>query len=308
MPTLRAFAQRHELRLRYGRGSEQVLCSTFQVKHSWMMRFFDVTASGDVLQKSVSRQTRDAIGIARRSARPTLHIVPVTVQHSQGSKEQLRAQNASELGRLQRQASSPTARFAGGRRALQISVERPAALLEAALLAQLEGRVGHVVLRALGRAPNWGSAGTKCARSRVLRIDVVGQGFQLVHFNIHNHGLNTMQIDEICAEIDAARVRAAADPLHFLVIVQGDLNFGPDEALLLRSEQPVPRHVFESPLFRQRIEGMFKDGAGAETLCSAAVYQEHFKDMLKEDVHVQYGVKIFLSPVGWWRPRLPQLA
>jgi len=54
-----------ELRLRYGRGSEQVLCSTFQVKHSWMMRFFDVTASGDVLQKSVSRQTRDAIGIAR---------------------------------------------------------------------------------------------------------------------------------------------------------------------------------------------------------------------------------------------------
>eukprot|EP00959_Pyramimonas_sp_CCMP1952_P366220 7670043-Pyramimonas_sp.AAC.1 len=47
-----------------------------------------------------------------------------------------------------------------------------------------------------------------------------------------------MQIDEICAEIDAARVRAAADPLHFLVIVQGDLNFGPDEALLL--QRPVP--------------------------------------------------------------------
>ncbi|CAK0840618.1 unnamed protein product [Prorocentrum cordatum] len=223
-------------------------------------------------------------------------------------------------------------------------------------------------------------------QGRVLRVDVVGQGFQLVHFNIHNHGLNAMQIDEICAEIDAARVRAAADPLHFLVIVQGDLNFGPDEALLLqrtlglfleissespthytkdtnsvscldrffcsvpgwmmcqmcaesstigepeelsrslisdhaalltvlrqrharpRSEQPVPRHIFESPLFRQRIEGMFKDGAGAETVCSAAVYQEHFKDMLKEDVREQYGVKIFLSPVGWWRPRLPQLA
>eukprot|EP00959_Pyramimonas_sp_CCMP1952_P367334 7693826-Pyramimonas_sp.AAC.1 len=27
---------------------------------------------------------------------------------------------------------------------------------------------------------------------------------------------------------------------------------------------------------------MFKDGAGAEALCSAAVNQEHFKDMLKE--------------------------
>lgn len=54
-----------ELRLRYGRCAEQVICGTFKVKKSWLLRFFDITASGDVLQKSVSRQTRDAVGIAR---------------------------------------------------------------------------------------------------------------------------------------------------------------------------------------------------------------------------------------------------
>lgn len=54
-----------ELRLRYGRCSEAVICSTFRVKKSWLLRFFDVTASGDVLQKSVSRQTSDAVGVAR---------------------------------------------------------------------------------------------------------------------------------------------------------------------------------------------------------------------------------------------------
>eukprot|EP00959_Pyramimonas_sp_CCMP1952_P239284 5000494-Pyramimonas_sp.AAC.1 len=47
------------------------------------------------------------------------------------------------------------------------------------------------------------------------------------------------QVDEICAEIDAARGRAAADPLHYLAIVQGDLNFGPEEALLFYRPEPA---------------------------------------------------------------------
>ena len=77
------------------------------------------------------------------------------------------------------------------------------------------------------------SVSTPAVQGRVLRVDICGPGAQLVHFNIHNHGLTAKQVDDICAEIDAARAHAAADPLHCMVIIQGDLNFGPDEALVL---------------------------------------------------------------------------
>eukprot|EP00959_Pyramimonas_sp_CCMP1952_P010615 222423-Pyramimonas_sp.AAC.1 len=42
----------------------------------------------------------------------------------------------------------------------------------------------------------------------------------------------------VCEQIDKYRVAAASDPTHHLVIVQGDLNFGPDEALVLH--RPLP--------------------------------------------------------------------
>eukprot|EP00959_Pyramimonas_sp_CCMP1952_P310068 6488840-Pyramimonas_sp.AAC.1 len=49
---------------------------------------------------------------------------------------------------------------------------------------------------------------------------------------------------------------------------------------------------------RQRSEGMFKDGDGAETRCSTSVYQEHFKDMLKEVAREVRGWLFISHPAG----------
>jgi len=56
-----------ELRLRYGRAHCTVLAGCFEgVRRRWLQRFFDVTPYGDVVPKSVHRQTREVIAISRR--------------------------------------------------------------------------------------------------------------------------------------------------------------------------------------------------------------------------------------------------
>eukprot|EP00930_Biecheleria_cincta_P068828 TRINITY_DN56655_c0_g1_i1.p1 TRINITY_DN56655_c0_g1~~TRINITY_DN56655_c0_g1_i1.p1 ORF type:complete len:637 (-),score=90.63 TRINITY_DN56655_c0_g1_i1:100-2010(-) len=56
-----------EIRLRYGRGNTLVLANLFQgLKVKFLRRFFDVTATNEVIAKSAARQMRDAIAIASR--------------------------------------------------------------------------------------------------------------------------------------------------------------------------------------------------------------------------------------------------
>jgi len=60
-----------ELRLRYGRAHASVLSGCFGVKSKWLKRFFDITANGDALVKSMQRQTHEAIMISKRIAAST---------------------------------------------------------------------------------------------------------------------------------------------------------------------------------------------------------------------------------------------
>jgi len=56
-----------EMRLRYGRVHVAVLGPLFPgAKRGWMKRFFDITSYGDLLEKNVARQTREAIAVAAR--------------------------------------------------------------------------------------------------------------------------------------------------------------------------------------------------------------------------------------------------
>ncbi|CAE7721632.1 unnamed protein product [Symbiodinium sp. KB8] len=56
-----------EMRLRYGRVHIATLGPLFPgAKRGWMKRFFDITSYGDLLEKSVARQTREAIAVAAR--------------------------------------------------------------------------------------------------------------------------------------------------------------------------------------------------------------------------------------------------
>mmetsp|Transcript_62525 Transcript_62525/g.173290 ORF Transcript_62525/g.173290 Transcript_62525/m.173290 type:complete len:299 (-) Transcript_62525:112-1008(-) len=58
-----------ELRLRYGRAHSTTLMGCFEgVRQKWLQHFYDVTKYGDVISKSVARQTREAIAICRRMA------------------------------------------------------------------------------------------------------------------------------------------------------------------------------------------------------------------------------------------------
>ncbi|CAE7558572.1 unnamed protein product [Symbiodinium pilosum] len=56
-----------EMRLRYGRVHVATLGPLFPgAKRGWLKRFFDISSYGDVLEKSVARQTREAIAVAAR--------------------------------------------------------------------------------------------------------------------------------------------------------------------------------------------------------------------------------------------------
>jgi len=56
-----------EMRLRYGRVHLEALGPMFPgARRGWVKRFFDITSYGDVLEKSIARQTRDVIAVAAR--------------------------------------------------------------------------------------------------------------------------------------------------------------------------------------------------------------------------------------------------
>jgi len=55
-----------EMRLRYGRVHIEAVHMFRGAKKSWMKRFFDITSYGDVIEKSVARQSREAIAVVSR--------------------------------------------------------------------------------------------------------------------------------------------------------------------------------------------------------------------------------------------------
>lgn len=56
-----------EMRLRYGRVHMEALGPMFPgARKRWLKRFFDITSYGDVVEKSVARQSREAIAVASR--------------------------------------------------------------------------------------------------------------------------------------------------------------------------------------------------------------------------------------------------
>lgn len=55
-----------EMRLRYGRVHMNAIPMFIGAKKRWLKRFFDITSYGDVIEKSVARQSREAIAIASR--------------------------------------------------------------------------------------------------------------------------------------------------------------------------------------------------------------------------------------------------
>lgn len=82
-----------ELRLRYGRVHSTVLAGCFEgVRQQWLQRFFDITPNGDVLPKSVPRQTHEAVAISRHvAAAPGLYTTDKAFQDLGATRTWLQA-------------------------------------------------------------------------------------------------------------------------------------------------------------------------------------------------------------------------